>query len=112
MICAAVPPYVTALAYMGREDYMRGGYRMLSHPMYDPTGRRLAGVALRNAVYLLPLGVVAVAAGLTTAPFAYEAAGHGPGPSSTPPRHFLTSTSAGVCTCNHLSSHPPLMCAP
>ena len=47
---------------------------MLSHPAYDATGRRLAAVALRNAVYMFPLGVVAVTCGLTTAPFAYEAA--------------------------------------
>ena len=40
-------PHFMALAYMARDDYVRGGYRMLSHPMYDATGRRLAGVALR-----------------------------------------------------------------
>ena len=67
-------PHFMALAYMARDDYVRGGYRMLSHPMYDATGRRLAGVALRNAVYMLPLGVAAVACGLVTSPFAYEAA--------------------------------------
>ena len=56
-------PHFMALAYMARDDYVRGGYRMLSHPMYDATGRRLAGVALRNAAYMLPLGVAAVACG-------------------------------------------------
>jgi protoheme IX farnesyltransferase len=58
---------------VGKDDYIRGGYRMLSHPIYDPTGRRLAGVALRNSLYMLPLGLWAVACGLTTAPFVYEA---------------------------------------
>ena len=65
-------PHFMALAYMGKDDYFNGGYRMLSHPMYDKTGRRVAAVALRNAVALLPLGVVASALGVTTSPFAYE----------------------------------------
>ena len=65
-------PHFMALAYMGKDDYLNGGYRMLSHPMYDKTGRRLAGVAVRNAVALLPIGVVAVAMGVTSSPFAYE----------------------------------------
>ena len=65
-------PHFMALAYMGKEDYLNGGYRMLSHPMYDKTGRRVAGVAVRNSLALLPLGVVACAVGLTTEPFAYE----------------------------------------
>ena len=34
-------PHFMALAYMGKDDYIRGGYRMLSHPMYDPTGQGL-----------------------------------------------------------------------
>lgn len=65
-------PHFMALAYMGKDDYVRGGYRMLSHPMFDKTGRRVAGVAVRNSLALLPLGVVACAMGLTTEPFAYE----------------------------------------
>ena len=28
-------PHFMALAYMGKDDYFNGGYRMLSHPMYD-----------------------------------------------------------------------------
>jgi len=65
-------PHFMALAYMSKEDYVRGGYRMLSHPMYDANGRRLAGVAVRNAVALMPIGALAVAMGVTTSPFAYE----------------------------------------
>jgi len=67
-------PHFMALAYMAKDDYVRGGYRMLSHPSSDPTGRRLAGVAMRNSFYMFPLGALAVGCGLTTAPFAYEAA--------------------------------------
>ena len=65
-------PHFMALAYMGKDDYFNGGYRMLSHPMYDKTGRRVAGVALRNSLALLPLGLAACAMGVTTTPFAYE----------------------------------------
>ena len=60
-------PHFMALAYMGKDDYFNGGYRMLSHPMYDKTGRRVAGVALRNSLALLPLGLAACAMGVTTA---------------------------------------------
>ena len=65
-------PHFMALAYMGKDDYVNGGYRMLSHPMFDKTGRRVAGVAVRNSLALLPLGVLACAMGVTTSPFAYE----------------------------------------
>ena len=65
-------PHFMALAYMHRVDYAAGGYRML--PIVDPSGRRTAGVALRNALYMVPLGAVAVAVGVTTPPFAWEAA--------------------------------------
>ena len=66
-------PHFMALAFMARDDYVRGGYRMMSHPSFDRTGRRVAAVALRNAAAMLPLGLVAVACGLATPPFAYEA---------------------------------------
>ena len=65
-------PHFMALARLGRADYARGGLRMLSHA--DPTGRRVAGCALRNALYLLPLGFGAVAAGAASPPFGAEAA--------------------------------------
>jgi protoheme IX farnesyltransferase len=61
-----------ALARLGRADYAAGGLKMLCHA--DPTGRRVAGCALRNALYLLPLGFAAVAAGAASPPFAPEAA--------------------------------------
>ena len=43
----------------------------------DPSGARTAAVALRNCLYLLPLGVVSVALNVTTLPFAAEAAALG-----------------------------------
>ena len=43
-------------------------------PIIDATGRRTAAVALRNAVYMVPLGFAACAMGVTTPPFAWEAA--------------------------------------
>lgn len=65
-------PHFMALAWMCREDYAKGGYSMLSK--FDPTGRRTAACALRNCVYLLPVGMLAAALGVTTNAFAYEAA--------------------------------------
>ena len=66
-------PHFMALAYMAKDDYVRGGHRS-SRTRRATTGRRLAGVAMRNAFYMFPLGALAVGCGLTTAPFAYEAA--------------------------------------
>lgn len=65
-------PHFMALAYLHRVDYAAGGYRML--PIVDATGKRTAGVALRNALYMVPLGYLAGALGVTTPPFAIEAA--------------------------------------
>ena len=47
-----------------------GGYRMLS--MIDATGRRTAACALRNCLYLFPLGALATWLGVTSPYFAYE----------------------------------------
>jgi hypothetical protein len=65
-------PHFLALAWLCKADYLRGGFRMISGA--DLTGRITALPALRHAAYLLPLGAAAHAAGLTTAPFAFEAA--------------------------------------
>jgi len=65
-------PHFMALAWMCREDYAKGGYAMLSR--FDPTGRRTAACALRNCMYLLPVGMLAAALGVTTNAFAYESA--------------------------------------
>eukprot|EP00191_Tetraselmis_sp_GSL018_P003206 CAMPEP_0177604474 /NCGR_PEP_ID=MMETSP0419_2-20121207/16139_1 /TAXON_ID=582737 /ORGANISM="Tetraselmis sp., Strain GSL018" /LENGTH=354 /DNA_ID=CAMNT_0019098463 /DNA_START=467 /DNA_END=1529 /DNA_ORIENTATION=- len=63
-------PHFLALAWMCREDYAAGGYRMLS--LLDASGRRTAACALRNCAYLMPLGILAVCLGVTTDAFAYE----------------------------------------
>jgi len=65
-------PHFMALAYLYRADYAAGGYRML--PILDATGRRTAGVMLRNSAALLPLGFAAAALGVASPPFAWEAA--------------------------------------
>lgn len=51
-------PHFLSLAWLCKEDYIRGGYAML--PRYDPLGRRTAACALRNSLYMLPLGFLAV----------------------------------------------------
>jgi len=65
-------PHFLALAWMFKDDYALGKHRMLS--IVDTTGRRTAASALRNCVYLLPVGLFSYAVGLTTLPFAVEAA--------------------------------------
>eukprot|EP00242_Pyramimonas_sp_CCMP2087_P011931 CAMPEP_0198205786 /NCGR_PEP_ID=MMETSP1445-20131203/9321_1 /TAXON_ID=36898 /ORGANISM="Pyramimonas sp., Strain CCMP2087" /LENGTH=262 /DNA_ID=CAMNT_0043878215 /DNA_START=459 /DNA_END=1244 /DNA_ORIENTATION=+ len=65
-------PHFLALAAMFKEDYAAGGYRMLS--LKDTTGKRVAAAALRNCIYLAPVGLLAFAAGVTTLPFAFESA--------------------------------------
>jgi heme o synthase len=65
-------PHFMALAWMCRADYAAGGYRMLS--LADPTGKRTAACALRNALYLFPLGALSTWLGVTTPYFAYESA--------------------------------------
>lgn len=55
-------PHFLALAWLYREDYERGGFRML--PVLDPSGKLTSQVALIYAVALLPLGLAAVQAGI------------------------------------------------
>nr|KJB37756.1 hypothetical protein B456_006G218900 [Gossypium raimondii] len=50
-------PHFMALAYLCRDDYAAGGYRMFS--LADASGRRTAAVAFRNCLYLIPLGFIA-----------------------------------------------------
>jgi heme O synthase-like polyprenyltransferase len=70
-VCLLQLPHFLSLAYLCREDYARGGYRMLS--LCDTLGRRTGACVLRNALYLLPLGLVATWLGVTSPAFAYEA---------------------------------------
>ncbi|ONL94099.1 protoheme IX farnesyltransferase, mitochondrial isoform X2 [Zea mays] len=64
-------PHFMALAYLCRNDYLAGGYRMFSFA--DPTGKRTAWVSLRNCLYMLPLGLFAYNWGLTSEWFSFEA---------------------------------------
>lgn len=63
-------PHFMALAYLCRDDYAAGGYRMLSFA--DVSGRRTAVVALRNSLYLIPLGFIAYDWGVTSGWFCLE----------------------------------------
>ncbi|CAI0437831.1 unnamed protein product [Linum tenue] len=63
-------PHFMALAYMCRHDYAAGGYKMLS--LADTTGRRTALVALRNCIYLVPLGFMAYEWGMASGWFCLE----------------------------------------
>uniref|UniRef100_A0A1J3G2Y5 Heme O synthase n=1 Tax=Noccaea caerulescens TaxID=107243 RepID=A0A1J3G2Y5_NOCCA len=63
-------PHFMALAHLCRNDYAAGGYKMLS--LFDPSGKRLAAVALRNCFYMVPLGFIAYDWGLTSSWFCVE----------------------------------------
>ncbi len=55
-------PHFLSLAWMYREDYERGGYAMLS--VIDPSGRSTVRMSLLYSLALIPIGIVAVAAGM------------------------------------------------
>ncbi|CAN1127103.1 Protoheme IX farnesyltransferase, mitochondrial [Linum perenne] len=63
-------PHFMALAYMLRNDYAAGGYKMLS--LADTSGQRTALVALRNCIYLVPLGFLAYDWGMASGWFCVE----------------------------------------
>lgn len=65
-------PHFMSLAWLCRKDYAAGGYKMLS--LVDPTGKRTAACALRNCMYLFPLGALSTWLGVTSPYFAYESA--------------------------------------
>ena len=65
-------PHFMSLAWLCRHDYAKGGYKML--PLVDPSGARTAAVAVRNSLYLLPLGFLAERWGVATEEFTYQAA--------------------------------------
>uniref|UniRef100_A0A0C9QNF9 Heme O synthase n=1 Tax=Wollemia nobilis TaxID=56998 RepID=A0A0C9QNF9_9CONI len=65
-------PHFMALAYLCRNDYAAGGFKMLS--LLDGTGERTSLAALRNCIYLLPVGFVAYDLGITSAWFGLETA--------------------------------------
>jgi protoheme IX farnesyltransferase len=51
-------PHFLAIAWMYRDDYARGGLRML--PITDPTGTRTAWVMVVTCCALIPVGLLAV----------------------------------------------------
>jgi len=55
-------PHFLALAWMYREDYSRGGFRML--PQVDRDGRLTAQVVLLSSLALIPASLMAVGGGL------------------------------------------------
>lgn len=63
-------PHFMALAYLLRDDYAAGGYKMIS--LTDTSGQRTALVALRNCLYLIPVGYMAYQWGLTSGWFCLE----------------------------------------
>ncbi|XXG41646.1 hypothetical protein AAC387_Pa01g2072 [Persea americana] len=63
-------PHFMALAYLCRNDYAAGGFKMFS--LADASGQRTALVALRNCLYLLPLGFLAYNWGITSEWFCIE----------------------------------------
>jgi protoheme IX farnesyltransferase len=50
-------PHFLSLAWLYREDYARGGFRML--PVVDPSGRVTGEMAVLYALALVPVGVLA-----------------------------------------------------
>lgn len=64
-------PHFVALAWLYRDDYARGGFRML--PMVDPDGGLTCNIALFYSLALLPLCLLLSYVGLTGTLFAYGA---------------------------------------
>eukprot|EP00873_Tetraselmis_striata_P003212 jgi/Tetstr1/423476/TSEL_014157.t1 len=101
-------PHFMALAWMCKADYGAGGYRMLS--LVDPTGQRTAACALRNCVYLMPLGILAVCLGVTTDAFAFENAIISGGMAATAAAFYQTPSQAAARTLFRASLlHLPLI---
>ena len=55
-------PHFLAIAWMYRDDYARGGLRMLPH--VDPTGGKTAAVMMATCAALVPLGLVCLLLGV------------------------------------------------
>ena len=56
-------PHFFALAWMYREDYRRGGHKML--PVLDPTGRVTGQVMTSTAALLVPVGLLVTVYGVS-----------------------------------------------
>jgi protoheme IX farnesyltransferase len=62
-------PHFMAIAWLYREDYARGGQRMLT--VVDPTGLRAAGQAIVAALALVPVSLVPALSPFTGSPMIY-----------------------------------------
>ena len=62
LFCWQIPHFL-ALAWLYRDDYARGGFRVL--PVLDSSGRATSALANLYIVALMPLGAVAALGGLT-----------------------------------------------
>ncbi|KAI3444868.1 hypothetical protein Pfo_001533 [Paulownia fortunei] len=94
-------PHFMALAYLCRKDYADGGFRMFS--LADATGHRTALVALRNCLYLLPLGYLAYDWGITSGWFCTESTLLALAISSTAASFFLNRTTKNARRMFHAS---------
>ncbi len=74
LVCWQLPHFL-ALAWMYREDYERGGFRML--PSIDPGGELTSRVCVLTSLALLPLSLSCSLAGLTGIAFAVIGTGLG-----------------------------------
>ncbi|CAM9095034.1 unnamed protein product [Laminaria digitata] len=63
-------PHFFSLAWLHREDYARGGFKMV--PCADPTGSRTASLVMRYSWYLMPIPIAAAALDATSWMFAVE----------------------------------------
>jgi protoheme IX farnesyltransferase len=64
-------PHFLAIAWIHREDYARGGHKML--PSVDPTGALTARQAVTHALALIPVGLLPAAVGIA-GPFYFAGA--------------------------------------
>ena len=63
-------PHFMAIAWLYRDDYARGGQRMLT--VVDPTGLRAAGQAIVAAILLVPVSLVPALAPEAGSPLVYS----------------------------------------
>ncbi|MGH9702695.1 MAG: protoheme IX farnesyltransferase, partial [Candidatus Acidiferrales bacterium] len=64
-------PHFLAIAWMYREDYARGGIRML--PVVDPSGRATFGQVIGTAALLVPVSLLPSVVGITGIPYFFGA---------------------------------------
>lgn len=85
-------PHFMALAFLCRRDYAAGRYKMLSLNG-DLSGRRTALAALRNCVYLVPLGFLAQDYNVVSGHFGMEMLVLGAGFGATATSFYFSPTS-------------------